>query len=101
MPLLLILFIGSGCAALIYEIVWFQLLQLIIGSSSISLGINSIRLCARPALKKPLFGAENCTCRDIRRRTPNVTPSYRPLPSLTLIVNAAGLNAPNCARSVE
>src|ERR1700733_594240 len=35
----LLLFVGSGCAALIYEIVWFQLLQLIIGSSSISLGI--------------------------------------------------------------
>jgi spermidine synthase len=39
LPLLLILFIGSGCAALIYEIVWFQLLQLVIGSSAISLGV--------------------------------------------------------------
>src|SRR3990172_1742052 len=39
MPLLLVLFVGSGCAALIYEIVWFQLLQLVIGSSSISLGV--------------------------------------------------------------
>jgi spermidine synthase len=39
LPLLLLLFIGSGCAALIYEIVWFQLLQLVIGSSSISLGV--------------------------------------------------------------
>jgi spermidine synthase len=39
LPLLLALFIGSGCAALIYEIVWFQLLQLIIGSSAISLGV--------------------------------------------------------------
>src|SRR3982074_2370262 len=39
LPALLFLFIGSGCAALIYEIVWFQLLQLVIGSSSISLGI--------------------------------------------------------------
>jgi spermidine synthase len=38
-PLLLILFIGSGCAALIYEIVWFQLLQLVVGSSAVSLGI--------------------------------------------------------------
>jgi spermidine synthase len=34
----LFLFAGSGCAALIYEIVWFQLLQLVIGSSAISLG---------------------------------------------------------------
>src|SRR3954466_3084760 len=39
MPALLLLFIGSGCAALIYEIVWFQLLQLAIGSSAISLGV--------------------------------------------------------------
>src|SRR3989440_1500636 len=39
LPLVLLLFVGSGCAALIYEIVWFQLLQLVIGSSSISLGI--------------------------------------------------------------
>jgi spermidine synthase len=36
--LLLVLFAASGCAALIYEIVWFQLLQLVIGSSAISLG---------------------------------------------------------------
>ena len=29
LPLMLLLFVGSGCAALIYEIVWFQLLQLV------------------------------------------------------------------------
>ena len=39
LPLLVLLFVGSGCAALIYEIVWFQLLSLIIGSSAISLGV--------------------------------------------------------------
>jgi predicted membrane-bound spermidine synthase len=39
LPALLLLFIGSGCAALVYEIVWFQLLQLVIGSSAISLGV--------------------------------------------------------------
>ncbi len=39
LPLLLVLFVGSGCAALIYEIVWFQLLQLVIGSSAVSLGV--------------------------------------------------------------
>src|ERR1700730_9518660 len=38
-PALLLLFVGSGCAALIYEIVWFQLLELVIGSSAISLVI--------------------------------------------------------------
>jgi spermidine synthase len=36
---MLLLFVGSGCAALIYEVVWFQLLQLVIGSSAISLGV--------------------------------------------------------------
>ena len=36
---MLLLFIGSGCAALIYEVVWFQLLQLNIGSSAVSLGV--------------------------------------------------------------
>src|ERR1700693_261631 len=36
---LLALFVGSGCSALIYEIVWFQLLQFVIGSSAVSLGV--------------------------------------------------------------
>jgi spermidine synthase len=39
LPLLLFLFVGSGCAALIYEIVWLQLLQLVIGVSPVSLGV--------------------------------------------------------------
>jgi spermidine synthase len=39
LPWMLLLFIGSGCAALIYEIVWFQMLSLIVGSSAISLGV--------------------------------------------------------------
>ncbi len=39
MPLMLLLFVGSGCAALVYEVVWFQLLQLVIGSSAVSLGV--------------------------------------------------------------
>ena len=38
-PALLLLFVGSVCAALVYEVVWFQLLQLVIGSSAISLGV--------------------------------------------------------------
>src|SRR5580658_5056351 len=37
LPLLLLA--ASGCAALIYEVVWYQLLQLVIGSTSVSLGI--------------------------------------------------------------
>ncbi len=39
LPLLLVLFVGSGCAALIYEVVWLQLLQLVVGSSAFSLGV--------------------------------------------------------------
>jgi spermidine synthase len=38
-PSLLLLFAGSGCSALIYEIVWYQLLQLVIGSTAVSLGV--------------------------------------------------------------
>ena len=39
LPFLLLLFVGSGVCALIYEVVWFQLLELVIGSSAISLGV--------------------------------------------------------------
>ena len=39
LPLLLVLFVGSGCAALIYEIVWLQLLQLVIGLTAVSLAV--------------------------------------------------------------
>ncbi|HKD07557.1 MAG TPA: fused MFS/spermidine synthase [Bryobacteraceae bacterium] len=39
LPVLLILFAASGTAALIYEIVWLQLLQLVIGSSAVSLAV--------------------------------------------------------------
>lgn len=38
LPVLLLLFAGSGCSALIYEIVWYQLLQFAIGSTAVSLG---------------------------------------------------------------
>ena len=39
LPVLLLLFVGSGAAALIYETVWLQLLQLVIGSSAVSVGV--------------------------------------------------------------
>lgn len=39
LPWILLLFFFSGCAALIYEIVWLQMLELIIGSSGVSLGV--------------------------------------------------------------
>lgn len=36
---LLLLFAGTGCSALIYENVWYQTLELAIGSSAVSLGV--------------------------------------------------------------
>src|SRR5581483_10455713 len=39
MPWLLLLFAGSGCAALIYEVVWLQLLELVIGATAISMAV--------------------------------------------------------------
>jgi spermidine synthase len=38
-PLLILLFLGSGCSALVYEIVWYHMLALNIGSTAISLGV--------------------------------------------------------------
>jgi hypothetical protein len=38
-PIVLCFFVGSGAAALVYEIVWFQLLELVIGSSAVSLAV--------------------------------------------------------------
>jgi spermidine synthase len=37
--LLLAMFVASGCAALIYEVVWVHLLRLVIGASALSVGI--------------------------------------------------------------
>ena len=39
LPVIMLLFVGSGCAALIYEIVWLQMLQLLVGSTAVSLGV--------------------------------------------------------------
>ena len=39
LPALVVLFIGSGCAALMYEVIWLQMLGLVVGSSAISLGV--------------------------------------------------------------
>ena len=36
---LILLSVASGAAALVYEIVWFQLLQLVVGSTAVSLGV--------------------------------------------------------------
>jgi spermidine synthase len=39
LPWSLFLFSASGCAALIYEVVWLQQLQLVIGASAVSVGL--------------------------------------------------------------
>lgn len=39
LPIMLLLFVGSGCSALIYEVVWFHLLRLVVGSSGVSIGV--------------------------------------------------------------
>src|SRR5262245_38485347 len=39
LPWLVALCVGSGAASLIYEVVWFQILELVIGSSAASLGL--------------------------------------------------------------
>jgi spermidine synthase len=38
-PIVLCFFVGSGLAALTYEIVWFQLLEFVIGSTAVSLAV--------------------------------------------------------------
>ncbi len=63
LPVLLLLFVGSGCAALIYEIVWFQLLQLVIGSSAVSLGVLLGHVHGRHVPRQPAAAA-------LRRRRP-------------------------------
>src|SRR5947208_722865 len=39
LPVLLVLFVASGCAPRIYEIVWFHLLELVIAWSAITLAV--------------------------------------------------------------
>jgi spermidine synthase len=38
-PFIFLCFFGSGCAALVYEIVWFQLLEFVIGSTAVSMAV--------------------------------------------------------------
>jgi len=44
---LLPLFLVSGCAALIYEVVWLQLLQLVVGSTAVSASAVSAWIASR------------------------------------------------------
>src|SRR5262245_58586352 len=62
LPLVLLLFVGSGAAALVYEVVWFQLIQLVIGATAVSLGVLLATfmggLCAGSLLAPRLIPAD-------------------------------------------
>jgi len=38
-PVLILLFAASGCAALVYEVVWLQMLELVLGSTAASMAV--------------------------------------------------------------
>ena len=80
---LLLLFAASGCAALIYEIIWFQLLELIIGSSGVSLGVLLATYMGGMCLGSLLYA------RVIR-------PNHRPLRIFAVIELGIGI----CGRAV-
>ena len=54
---LLGLFVGSGCSALIYEIVWLQQLGLVLEATSISLAILLTKFYGRDVPGKPRVAA--------------------------------------------
>lgn len=52
---LLILFAASGCSALIYEVIWYQLLQFVIGATAVSMTV-----CLPPSWQDYAWGASCC-----------------------------------------
>ena len=72
LPVLVVLFVGSGCAALIYEVVWLQLLQLVIGSTAVCLGVLLGTfmggMCLGSLLLPRLVSGRRCPVRAGRRR---------------------------------
>src|SRR4029077_19812789 len=81
LPLLLLMFVGSGCSALIYEVVWFQLLELVIGVSTVSLGILLGTFMAGMCLGSLLFP----------RLVPRRLPPLRVYAFMELGIGAIGL----------
>src|SRR5256885_4253565 len=73
LPLMLVLFIGSGCAALIYEIVWFQVLQLVIGSSAVSLAVLLGTFMRSEEHTSELQSPCNLVCRLLLEKKKNLT----------------------------
>src|SRR5436190_16595877 len=58
-----LLFFGSGCSALVYEVIWFQMLGLLIGSSAISMAVLLVTfmggLCLGSLLGPTLISARH------------------------------------------
>ncbi len=78
---LLFLFLGSGCAALIYELVWFHVLRLVIGSSSISIA----------ALLVSFMGGMGLGSVALPRLVPRTWHPLRVYAGLELSIGAIGL----------
>jgi spermidine synthase len=84
MARLLVLFFASGCAALIYETVWFYLVQLVVGASSISV---AVLLCA-------FMGGMALGSWLLTRLTPKGTHPLRVVAALELGIAALGVVIP-------
>jgi spermidine synthase len=60
-------FVASGCAALIYEVVWFHLLRLVIGASALSVGIVLASFMGGMFLGSLFFGRFVSPARNVLR----------------------------------
>ena len=80
---LLALFAASGCAALIYQVVWFQLLSFAIGASALSLGV----------LLPTYLGGLCIGSLLLPRCVPRNAHPLRVLAALELAIGALGLGA--------
>ena len=83
---ILLLFVGSGLAALIYEIVWFQMLQLVVGSSTVSMGV----------LLGTFMGGMCVGSLCLRA---SVSPRWHPLRVYAVLEAAIGMYGPAAARA--
>ena len=96
LPALLVLFVGSGCAALIYEIVWFQLLQLVIGSSAVSLACcwgRSWAACVPGASLLPGWSRQagtRCGCMPCSSYRPARAAVLFAMPAVVRVYSAVG-----------
>jgi hypothetical protein len=67
-----LMFLASGCAALTYEVIWFHLMRLVIGASSLSVGIvlasfmggMFLRACCSRVTSRAIGIRSRCTPRS-------------------------------------